>query len=105
MYSRPLAPEMTTGEPYNPFKTDVWQLGISFTMDFQVRKFSSLLSLGFLTTSQTTISGIDQVLEEMTLADPVARLSAHEALEKLGSVINAVTPTSLLIEPVILQNP
>ena len=30
MYSRPLAPEMTTGEPYIPFKTDVWQLGTSF---------------------------------------------------------------------------
>jgi hypothetical protein len=103
MYSRPLAPEMTTGKPYNPFKTDVWQLGISFK-DFQVRN-SHLLSLSFLSTLQTTILGIDQVLGEMTLADPVARLSAHEALEKLGSVINAVTPTSLLIEPVILQNP
>jgi serine/threonine protein kinase len=35
MYSRPLAPEMTTGEPYSPFKTDVWQLAISF-YDFRV---------------------------------------------------------------------
>jgi hypothetical protein len=30
MYSRPPAPEMTTSEPYSPFKTDVWQLGIRF---------------------------------------------------------------------------
>jgi serine/threonine protein kinase len=35
MYSRLRAPEMTTGKPYNPFKTDVWQLGISFG-DFRV---------------------------------------------------------------------
>jgi serine/threonine protein kinase len=38
MYSRPLAPEMTTNAPYSPFKTDVWQLGTSF-WDFRVRKF------------------------------------------------------------------
>jgi hypothetical protein len=38
MYSRPPAPEMTTGELYSPFKTDVWQLGTSFA-DFRVRKF------------------------------------------------------------------
>lgn len=38
MYSRPPAPEMITGKPYSPFKTDVWQLGISFA-DFRVWKF------------------------------------------------------------------
>jgi hypothetical protein len=42
MYSRPPAPEMTTGESYSPFKTDVWQLGISFA-DFHVCKFFFLL--------------------------------------------------------------
>ena len=38
MYSRPLAPEMTAGEPYNPFKLDVWQLGCSFS-DFKVCQY------------------------------------------------------------------
>jgi hypothetical protein len=37
MYSRPIAPKMTTCKPYSPFKMDVWQLGISFC-DFRVPK-------------------------------------------------------------------
>jgi len=87
MYSRPLAPEMTTGEPYSPFKMDVWQLGISFR-DLRMK-----------------ISGIDQVLEEMTTTDPAARLGAYEALEKFGRVVNAVPPATWLINPEILRNP
>ena len=31
MYARPLPSELTAGEPYSPFKLDVWQLGISFS--------------------------------------------------------------------------
>ena len=50
MYSRPPAPEMTTGEPYSPFKTDVWQLGISFP-DFRVSKKIISLYLLYLTVS------------------------------------------------------
>jgi hypothetical protein len=53
---------------------------------------------------QTNISGIDQVLEDMVGADMGTRLNAHETLEKLGRVVNAMPPTSLLIEPEILRN-
>ncbi|KAF8799944.1 hypothetical protein BYT27DRAFT_6845910 [Phlegmacium glaucopus] len=88
MYSRPPAPEMTTSEPYSPFKTDVWQLGISFA-DFHAN-----------------IPGIDEVLKEMTHADPGARPCAGEALEKLARVVNALPPAALLIHPeILLQDP
>ena len=30
-YARPHAPEFASGKAYNPFKLDVWQLGISFS--------------------------------------------------------------------------
>ena len=101
MYSRPPAPEMTTGQPYSPFKTDVWQLGISFA-DFRVWEFFFLCLL-ILTVSQANVSGIDDVLKGMTQADPGVRLGANEALEKLASVVNALPPASLLIHPEILQ--
>jgi hypothetical protein len=61
-------------------------------------------SISALTTWQTTIAGIDEVMKEMTTADPVARLGAQEALEKISRVVNAVPPASLLIAPVTLQN-
>ena len=39
----------------------------------------------------------------MTNIDPVHRLSAKEALDRLGMVIYSMTPESLLIEPVITK--
>ena len=38
-YARPAIPEMLTGEPYDPFKLDVWQLASSFG-EFDVRCIS-----------------------------------------------------------------
>ena len=35
-YCRPLAPEFASGNAYNPFKLDVWQLGYSLSK-FKVR--------------------------------------------------------------------
>jgi serine/threonine protein kinase len=37
-YCRPHAPEFVSGKPYNPFKLDVWQVGVSFLkLQFEVR--------------------------------------------------------------------
>ena len=33
--ARPMPPEVLSGEPYDPFKLDVWQLGTTFS-DFRV---------------------------------------------------------------------
>ena len=41
-YNRPSPPEVLTGEPYNPFKLDVWQFATSLS-DFKV----SLCALPF----------------------------------------------------------
>ena len=102
-YARPQAPEFTTGIAYSPFKLDVWQLSISFS-DFKVF-FPYLCSViclpNALLAFQSTIPAIDEVLMGMTNIDPVNRLDAKEALDRLGTVICSMTPESLLIEPVI----
>ena len=36
-YQRPVPPEVASGNPYDPFKVDVWQLAESFS-DFRVRR-------------------------------------------------------------------
>jgi hypothetical protein len=56
----------------------------------------------FLTASQANISGINEVLKEMTHADPGVRPGANEALEQLARVVNALPPATLLIHPEIL---
>ena len=52
---------------------------------------------------QSTIPAIDDVLVGMTNNDPVHRLDAKEALDRLGTVICSMTPASLLIEPVVFK--
>lgn len=80
-YARPCPPELENGEPYNPFKLDVWQLALCFT------EFRS------------TVPEIDDDLVSMVEFDPIHRPSAKEALDKLGAIVHSMTPESLLIEP------
>ena len=49
--------------------------------------------------SQSTIPTIDEVLASMTDIDPVYRLDAKEAKDRLGAVVYSMTPESLLIKP------
>ena len=107
-YGRPLAPEFASGIAYGPFKLDVWQLGTSFS-DFKVRHSFYIFAVVFLFNNyasfafQSTVPAIDEVLVGMTDIDPVHRLDAKEALDRLGTVICSMTPESLLIEPVIMK--
>ena len=39
----------------------------------------------------------------MTNVDPIHRLGAKEALNKLESVISSMTPETMLIEPVVIK--
>ena len=50
------------------------------------------------------IAAIDHVLEEMTESNLETRLSAQEALDKLGSIVNAMPPESLLVDLEVLRN-
>ena len=43
-YARRHAPEFASGTSYNPFKLDVWQLGISFS-DFKARHFFRVFAM------------------------------------------------------------
>ncbi|KAI0366048.1 hypothetical protein BV20DRAFT_1026949 [Pilatotrama ljubarskyi] len=83
-YFRNLAAELTTEQPYDPFKLDVWQFGDSF-YDFR-----------------TTIPDIDAVLSAMRDDDPDMRISALDALKRISSVVNSMPPESLRIAPTIV---
>ncbi|TRM63884.1 hypothetical protein BD626DRAFT_568499 [Schizophyllum amplum] len=80
-YSAPCIPEMCTGEPYDPFKLDVWQLGTSL-LDFD-----------------STLPPVQAVLQAMASLDPAERLTADDALCRLRAFLENVPPKSLLIPP------
>lgn len=85
-YKSPRIPEMETGQPYDPFKLDVWQLGHSF-LDFD-----------------STIPTVQEVLHSMASSDPAQRLTADEALSRLRSLVENMPPKSLLIPPVLYSD-
>ncbi|PIL24527.1 hypothetical protein GSI_14283 [Ganoderma sinense ZZ0214-1] len=78
---RPMPPEVLSGEPYDPFKLDVWQLGDSLS-DFK-----------------STIPEIDKVLVSMVDPDPATRPTAYEAMKALLDAVGAIPPVALIIEP------
>ncbi|KAI0371422.1 hypothetical protein BV20DRAFT_942248 [Pilatotrama ljubarskyi] len=84
-YFRPLAPELSSGQPYDPFKLDIWQFG------------DSLRSL------KTTIPDIDDVLNAMTDKTPSDRISAFNALKRIAAVTQSMPPDSLRFPPVVLS--
>ena len=53
---------------------------------------------------QSTIPAIDEVLVSMTDVDPVHRLDAKEAKDRLRTVVNSMAPESLLIKPKTLRD-
>ncbi|PIL28181.1 hypothetical protein GSI_09718 [Ganoderma sinense ZZ0214-1] len=71
---RPMPPEVLSGEPYDPFKLDVWQLGNSIS-DFK-----------------STIPEIDKVLVSMVDPDPTSRPTAYEAMKALLDAVGAIPP-------------
>ncbi|KAI0366046.1 hypothetical protein BV20DRAFT_687669 [Pilatotrama ljubarskyi] len=85
-YFRPIPSELTSREPYNPFKLDVWQFG------------DSLRDL------KTTIPDIDAVLADMTVEKPNDRLTAFEALKRISATAHAMSHESLKIPPVVVRS-
>ncbi|KAI0707969.1 kinase-like domain-containing protein [Earliella scabrosa] len=80
-YGRPMPPEVHSGEPYDPFKLDVWQLGTTFS-DFE-----------------STVPEIDAVLASMTDPNPTTRPTAYEAMKALLDAIATIPPCNLKIAP------
>ncbi|KAK7691872.1 hypothetical protein QCA50_005276 [Cerrena zonata] len=85
-WARAVPPEVTSGEPYSPFKLDVWQFGYSFTG---------------LYTYRTTIAAIDDILINLVSNDVTHRPSAKEALSMLRGVVDGMAPIDLLIPPIV----
>ncbi|KAH9848836.1 kinase-like domain-containing protein [Lenzites betulinus] len=78
-YFRPYPKEVSSGEPYDPFKLDVWQFGTSLS-DFK-----------------TTIPDIDTLLSSMTEEDPQKRPDAYTILSDLAQIVHSMPPDSLKI--------
>ncbi|TRM63891.1 hypothetical protein BD626DRAFT_568503 [Schizophyllum amplum] len=87
-YTPPRIPEMATGEPYDPFKLDVWQLATSFRD---------------LTCS--TMPPVQELFRSMASLDATERLSADEALSRLRAFLEDTPPKFLLIPPVLHYGP
>lgn len=80
-YDRPVAPEMDAGEPYDPFLTDVWQLGMYFWR-IESANFSfhdALINLR----------------KRMTAEAPKDRPTALEALTELRAIKSRLSPDEL----------
>jgi hypothetical protein len=58
---------------------------------------SIMLSAYCLSLLQSTIPSIDEVMVSMTDIDPVHRLDAKEAKDRLGTIFYSMAPESLLI--------
>ena len=58
-------------------------------------QFFSLTDNGF----QSTIPSIDEVLVSMIDIDPIHRLDAKDAKDRLGAIVCSMAPESLLIKP------
>ena len=63
--------------------------------------FSLLTGLSFF---QSTIPTIDEVLVSMTDTDPIHRLDAKEAKDRLATIVHSMAPESLLIKPDTLRD-
>ncbi|KAL1686152.1 hypothetical protein GGG16DRAFT_64832 [Schizophyllum commune] len=86
-YMPPRIPEMDTGEPYDPFKLDVWQLATSL-LDFD-----------------STLPAVEEVFAYMGSDDPADRLPAQEALTRLREALEDMPPKALLIPPIVEYGP
>jgi hypothetical protein len=62
--------------------------------------FYSVILIAYrLSASQSTIPKVDEVLVAMTDIDPVHRLDAKEATDRLGTIVYSIAPESLRIKP------
>ncbi|KAI0647600.1 kinase-like domain-containing protein [Trametes meyenii] len=84
-YTRPVPPEVSSGQPYDPFKLDVWQFGNS------------------LSDLKTEIPAIDLTLSALVEENPQARITAFHALKSLSQVVHSMTPEDLRIPPTVIR--
>ncbi|KAH9886944.1 kinase-like domain-containing protein [Cubamyces lactineus] len=82
-YTRPMPDEVVSGQPYDPFKLDVWQFGTS------------------LSDMKTTIPDIDAILSAMIEHDPLCRIGALEAMKRMSQVVQSMVPETLKIAPFV----
>ena len=99
-YGRRMPPEVASGAPYDPFKLDVWQLGISFA-DFKASARSSLSMMRCLTdddaeydTRNRCSSGIDDRPESNHPSDGLRSDEDSSGSCSCGSTTGTVCPSS-----------
>ncbi|KAI0332650.1 hypothetical protein GY45DRAFT_1246336 [Cubamyces sp. BRFM 1775] len=73
-YKRPITPDVGAGQPYDPFKLDVWQLAMSF------KNFRS------------TISEIHELLDTLREPDASLRMTSSDAYYQLSDILSSIPP-------------
>ena len=92
-YGRRPAPEMLSGDPYCPFRADIWQLGTMFKSSFGVCVRSCVfLSLSQLSTSQSPYyrhlsQQLVDLFDAMCSEVPSSRPTASEALDCVRQLV------------------
>ncbi|OSD08290.1 hypothetical protein PYCCODRAFT_1356638, partial [Trametes coccinea BRFM310] len=87
-YTRPVPAEVASGQPYCPFKLDVWQFAQSFS------NFKAC----------TSIPELDVVLRGMADDNPASRLSALGAMIKLAGTVASIPSDTLKMPPLVTSS-
>lgn len=101
-YGRDLAPEMIQKKPYDPSKTDVFQMGKMLHDCFHVCSLLHIISSSFRSSFFSPIKvlakmhpALVQILEDMMAETPSARPTAREALDMVRAYKDTLTGTQL----------
>jgi hypothetical protein len=100
-YGRDIAPEMLSGEPYDPFKTDVFQMGKMFHDHFHVRRHLFLPNNRKTVTHRPCLFPLQALKDDVPelvaifaamMADrPNSRLTAGKALDEIRAYEKTLT--------------
>ncbi|KAF8959176.1 kinase-like domain-containing protein [Flammula alnicola] len=83
-YARPMPPELESGNPYCPFKLDIWQFG-------------SVLHENY----PTGLAEVDQLWADLASPNHEDRPTASEAMHRLDTFVRSRTPSSLHIRSLV----
>ncbi|PPQ91190.1 hypothetical protein CVT25_001206 [Psilocybe cyanescens] len=102
-YGRPVAPELSNGQPYCPFRLDMWQLGI----DLHSQYHTGLVEIDTLWADLTADAPEDRPTadEAMQILDAYLRKTPPSELHRPGLESDAQEPVQVITQPIVLSIP
>jgi serine/threonine protein kinase len=91
-----MSPEIWKHQRYDPFKADVWSLGVTFHMmatgalpwEFRSAAYVRAMDNGLEATNHTMPSTFLRILHKMLIADPLARATLEEVRSLLSGKVS-----------------